>query len=37
MCVSVNTVKTHVRGIPRKLAASRRNAAIRRALELGLL
>src|SRR5215207_121276 len=37
MCVSVNTVKTHVRGILRKLAASRRNGAIRRARELGLL
>ncbi len=35
MFVSVNTVKTHVRGILRKLAASRRNEAIRRARELG--
>jgi LuxR family transcriptional regulator, maltose regulon positive regulatory protein len=37
MYVSVNTVKTHVRGILRKLAVSRRNGAIRRARELGLL
>ncbi|HEY6593083.1 MAG TPA: LuxR C-terminal-related transcriptional regulator [Asanoa sp.] len=37
MFVSVNTVKTHVRGILRKLAASRRNEAIRRARELGLV
>jgi LuxR family transcriptional regulator, maltose regulon positive regulatory protein len=31
MCVSVKPVKTHVRGILRKLAVSRRNSAIRRA------
>ncbi|HEY6746949.1 MAG TPA: LuxR C-terminal-related transcriptional regulator [Mycobacteriales bacterium] len=37
MFVSVNTVKTHVRGILRKLAASRRNEAIRRARELELI
>jgi LuxR family transcriptional regulator, maltose regulon positive regulatory protein len=37
MFVSVNTVKTHVRGILRKLAASRRNEAIRRAQELQLI
>jgi LuxR family maltose regulon positive regulatory protein len=37
MFVSVNTVKTHVRKILRKLAVSRRNDAIRRARELGLL
>jgi LuxR family maltose regulon positive regulatory protein len=37
MFVSVNTVKTHVRGILRKLAATRRNEAIRRARELGLV
>jgi len=37
MFVSVNTVKTHVRGVLRKLAASRRNEAIRRARELGLV
>jgi LuxR family maltose regulon positive regulatory protein len=35
--VSINTVKTHVRSILRKLAASRRNEAIRRARTLGLL
>jgi LuxR family maltose regulon positive regulatory protein len=35
--VSVNTVKTHIRGILRKLSANRRNDAIRRARELGLL
>ncbi|GGJ81707.1 transcriptional regulator [Pilimelia anulata] len=35
--VSVNTVKTHVRSILRKLAASRRTEAVRRARELGLL
>ena len=37
MYVSVNTVKTHVRSILRKLAASRRNEAVRRARELGLV
>jgi LuxR family maltose regulon positive regulatory protein len=37
MFVSVNTVKTHVRAILRKLSAERRNEAIRRARELGLL
>jgi LuxR family maltose regulon positive regulatory protein len=37
MFVSVNTVKTHVRGVLRKLSASRRNEAIRRARELGLV
>jgi LuxR family transcriptional regulator, maltose regulon positive regulatory protein len=37
MFVSVNTVRTHVRGILRKLAASRRNEAIRRAQELNLI
>ena len=35
--LSVNTVKTHVRSIYRKLAVSRRNEAVRRARELGLL
>jgi LuxR family maltose regulon positive regulatory protein len=35
--VSINTVKTHVRSILRKLAASRRNEAIRRARALGLI
>jgi LuxR family maltose regulon positive regulatory protein len=37
MFVSVNTVKTHVRAILRKLAAERRNEAVRRARELGLV
>jgi LuxR family maltose regulon positive regulatory protein len=37
MYLSVNTVKTHVRSILRKLAASRRNEAVRRARELGLV
>jgi LuxR family maltose regulon positive regulatory protein len=35
--VSINTVKTHVRSILRKLSASRRNEAIRRARSLGLI
>lgn len=37
LCVSVNTVKTHVRNIYRKLAATRRRDAVRRARELHLL
>jgi LuxR family maltose regulon positive regulatory protein len=37
MFVSVNTVKTHVRAILRKLGAERRGEAVRRARELGLL
>jgi LuxR family maltose regulon positive regulatory protein len=37
MFVSVNTVRSHVRSILRKLGASRRNEAVRRAWELGLL
>jgi LuxR family maltose regulon positive regulatory protein len=37
MFVSVNTVRSHVRSILRKLGASRRNDAVRRAWELGLL
>jgi LuxR family maltose regulon positive regulatory protein len=37
MFVSVNTVKTHIRGVLRKLAATRRNEAVRRARELGLV
>jgi LuxR family transcriptional regulator, maltose regulon positive regulatory protein len=37
MFVSVNTVKTHVRAILRKLSAERRNQAVRRARDLGLL
>jgi LuxR family maltose regulon positive regulatory protein len=37
MYVSVNTVKTHVRSILRKLSASRRNEAVRRARALGVI
>ncbi|XVU29977.1 LuxR C-terminal-related transcriptional regulator [Actinoplanes sp. CA-054009] len=37
MYVSVNTVKTHVRSILRKLSAARRNEAVRRARQLNLL
>jgi LuxR family maltose regulon positive regulatory protein len=37
MFVSVNTVKTHVRAILRKLGAERRGEAVRRARELGLI
>jgi LuxR family maltose regulon positive regulatory protein len=37
MYVSVNTIRTHVRNILRKLSASRRNEAIRRAREIGIL
>ncbi|MEV4637568.1 LuxR C-terminal-related transcriptional regulator [Actinoplanes sp. NPDC049548] len=35
--VSINTVKTHVRSILRKLSAARRNEAVRRARQLGLI
>ncbi len=37
MFVTVNTVRSHVRSILRKLGVARRNAAIRKARELGLL
>ena len=37
MFVSVNTVKTHVRAILRKLEVSGRNEAVRRARELELI
>ncbi|EWT02865.1 hypothetical protein N865_03270 [Intrasporangium oryzae NRRL B-24470] len=37
MFISVNTVRTHVRNILRKLDASKRNDAVRRAWDLGLL
>ena len=37
MFISVNTVRTHIRSILRKLAVSRRNQAVRRARERGLL
>jgi len=37
MCLSVNTVKTHLAAIYRKLAASRRRDAVLRARRLELL
>ena len=37
MYISVNTVKTHLKSIYRKLAASHRGEAVRRARQLGLL
>ncbi len=37
MFISVNTVKTHIRGILRKLSVARRNEAVRRARELGIV
>jgi LuxR family maltose regulon positive regulatory protein len=37
MFVSVNTVRSHVRSILRKLGVTRRNEAVRRAWELRLL
>jgi LuxR family maltose regulon positive regulatory protein len=37
MFVSVNTIRTHVRSILRKLGVSRRNEAVRRARQLGLI
>ncbi|HEU4947653.1 MAG TPA: LuxR C-terminal-related transcriptional regulator [Kribbella sp.] len=37
MFVSVNTLRTHVRSILRKLGVNRRNAAVRKARRLGLL
>jgi LuxR family transcriptional regulator, maltose regulon positive regulatory protein len=37
MFISVNTVRTHIRSILRKLAVSRRNQAVRRARDRGLL
>jgi LuxR family maltose regulon positive regulatory protein len=36
MVVSVNTVRTHIRNILRKLDVHRRNEAVRRARQLGL-
>lgn len=35
--LSVNTVKTHLKSVYRKLAVSRRSAAVRRARELQIL
>ena len=37
MFISVNTVRTHIRSILRKFGVSRRNQAVRRARERGLL
>ena len=37
MYISVNTVKSHVRSICRKLAAAHRGEAVRRARELELI
>jgi LuxR family maltose regulon positive regulatory protein len=37
MFISVNTVRTHVRNILRKLSVSRRNEAVRRARAIGLI
>jgi LuxR family maltose regulon positive regulatory protein len=37
LCVSVNTVKTHVKNVYRKLGVGRRRDAIRRAQEVGLI
>jgi LuxR family maltose regulon positive regulatory protein len=37
MFLSVNTVKTHFRSIYRKLSASHRNEAVRRARQLELI
>ena len=37
MFVSVNTVRSHVRSLLRKLGVTRRNEAVRRAWDLGLL
>jgi LuxR family transcriptional regulator, maltose regulon positive regulatory protein len=36
LCVSANTVKTHVKNVYRKLGVSRRRDAVRRAQEVGL-
>ena len=37
LVISVNTVRTHVKHLYRKLGAHRRDQAIQRALELGLV
>ena len=37
MYISANTVKTHLRNVYRKLAASHRGEAVRRARQLGLI
>jgi LuxR family maltose regulon positive regulatory protein len=37
MCISINTVKSHLKSICRKLAASHRGEAVRRARQLELI
>ena len=37
ICVCINTVKTHLKSIYRKLAAARGGEAVRRARQLGLI
>jgi LuxR family maltose regulon positive regulatory protein len=37
MFISMNTVRTHIRAVLRKLSATRRNEAVRRAQEFGLI
>jgi LuxR family transcriptional regulator, maltose regulon positive regulatory protein len=37
MCISINTVKSHLKSIYRKLSAKRRGEAVRRARQLGLI
>ena len=37
MFISVNTVKTHIRAILRKLSVARRSQAVRRARELSIV
>ena len=37
MYISINTVKSHMKSIHRKLAATRRSDAVRRARELQLI
>jgi LuxR family maltose regulon positive regulatory protein len=37
MYISINTVKTHLRHIYRKLATAHRSEAVRRARQLGLI
>lgn len=37
MYISANTVKTHLRNVYRKLAATHRGEAVRRARQLGLI
>jgi LuxR family maltose regulon positive regulatory protein len=37
MFISINTVRTHIRNLLRKLAVARRNEAVRRARDLKLI